>query len=703
MHHAIHGAMRAFIVTGDTMEATAVVVQVGDAEPWCFSPFDKQPVTDIRALNERVLLVISDYRNESKYQMAAFDVVTRTQLGSVFDRHISRHARLIIDRTGRQLTLASYTHSFKAWSLPDLTPLWSKPLPAMNIVDVVERPDGMLLVKGADEYEYDSDAGKPVLQVVSPDGDVVESYGQATAVEDKVKGAYDPRRKYRNSPLKLSPHGRWLWRPHMDSILATTATGEPLDLARLKATPDSRLIEALKSVRVMGVQELWRAGPIEFVSRITVSEQSLFGMGDPMRLANGKPIKREAGLEAARLRLTWLIRMIELSPYDAWRPGQPSLSSMIGEEEAMFANLFWFGPQAERNGKIVEWCADDKRFVVAFKESEREGSIDGALGPVRSTPERESPWQMPPPGLSSLAKAFLRGAEPTFKLAGMTEAACIRAIGAVTASVAADLDALILGRRMTLRFKMRGRELSEKEFFAFVAAHCPGAAPALRSLLATYYAAYNGPDLWADDEAAALGYAVLSLAKIDPQAHQSLEPYFLRREPSHEELGTEQVLPALADRTGDFADPEALRFALRRLWEEEVPHQERGYLLAPRILRGAQAIYSPGEFVEEVRRAARERMLSEQVEKWAFTDRKQLLLTVLEMARDQEESATRGIVEPLLAAAQAGDDWERRFFTLMRRVKVRYPHSASRWLAGWRQANKIRAEARAKLRIGSVR
>jgi hypothetical protein len=699
MAYVIKGALSAFIERGENFKATAVVAQVGDDPPWCFLPFDRVPVTDLIAIDERLLLVVAQSGEQPTYQMGVFDVVERRRLGKVADRRLIA-GRLRVDRAGTRVTHVC-PGLFKAWRLPDLAELWTSSLPSINLVGVAERGDGALVIKGGDVYEYASDHVPPLVLVIGPDGRQLEAHGQAVGLEGKRH--VDDKRPV----LELSACGRWLWRAHLDTVLATTADGAPLDPAALKGAPDSEIATLLDAIRIHGVQEIWPAGPIENPRRIPVRSVALRDLlGYPPQAdddADGDPAQR--ALRAHRLKtgrkvLGWLARLLEHAPYDQWRPGDraPSLDAL--SEDLAIGRQVWLAIRAKAHGEIVDWDEPSGTFTVKFGDEQRRVGVDGQVGAFEPAPPE--PWAPTPAPLKALVAAFLRRESiPIFDLPTLDEPDCIRAIDAVSARMAAGIDSVVWGERLILNFRTPDRDVSEKEFFAHVGETCPGAVGALRRLLAAYDEAARVSDVWADDETAALGYAALALARLDPEAHRYLEGYFRRRDPSHEPFGTASLLPTLAATTRDFGDVDALRFALRRLPDEELVGQ--GHLLAPAILRGARAACSPTAFAREVEREGQDMMRRANVEYSSLWNDRFWFQRMTQMVRFEEESVENGLIAPLIEAADRRLAWDRDFLAVVDRKTVRFRHRPDRWFDAWRQVEIERADLRTRYPPGPAR
>jgi hypothetical protein len=722
MAYAIKGALRAFLQRGENFAATAVVAQVGDAEPWCFLPFGQVPAGSLIAIDERLLLVVVQSGDQSNYQMAVFDVVTRKRLGIVRDRRLMG-SRLHVNRGGTRVTQLYGGKSFLAWRIPDLALLPTEPMPHTNAEGFAERSDGHLVVKGSDVSEFSSgEESRPLIVIVGPEGDILETHGEPA----RFPGKRNPADK--TPPLKLSAHGRWLARPHGDTILATDPDGEPLDFAALKDLQDARLVDALKTIRIHGVQELWRAGPVELVRRIPVRSMLLADLlKDPPEAADAGLAEeadarwqaylelRRAGLEEseaqaiercelaarnqrfqiARAMVALLVRLNDCEPYETWRPGARGFMSSNPPDDLAMPHAVWPATLSKLHGRGIALGDEDETITVDFDDLQSEVGVDGVVGSL--TPKKPPSTPVIPELLRSRALEFLRRESiPTFEVAALDEPHCIRAIDEISARIARDAFSVVWGNRLILRFQTPDRDLSEKTFFAHVGDTCPGAAEALRRLLATYGRAGQIDDVWADDEASALGYAALALAKIAPDAYRALEGYFRRRDPSHEPFGTTMLLPMLGDATGNFRDTDALRFALRRLPEEELVGQGNGHLLAPRILRGARDIRSVDEFIAEVRRAALEIMDQADIEYWSFANDKLSIRDMSQRIRWEEETIVDGLIAPLIDAANPELEWDRRFVTAMRRTKLRYQHRLGRWFDGWRRMEKLKANHRAQ-------
>jgi hypothetical protein len=258
--------------------------------------------------------------------------------------------------------------------------------------------------------------------------------------------------------------------------------------------------------------------------------------------------------------------------------------------------------------------------------------------------------------------------------------------------VRSSVHSVVWGRQLKLRFVLPEGELSEKEFFDFVGGNCEGAAPSLRRLLAAYDAATRTTDIWSDEGVAALGYAALALARLDPEAYIVLDGYFRRRDLSREVFGTEHVLPAIAAMTGSFGNIGALRFALQRLPEETLA-VGMGDRLAIRIIKGARACCSPGRFVAEVERAARSIMWKADIEVWSLAGSR-AMREVRDRMAAQEEYVRQGLVVPLLRAADPTEDWDFAFLVKARHKRIRYPQTALRWVESWQRIQHMKAAQR---------
>lgn len=673
------GALRACIVTGDNFNACAVVAQVGDAEPWCFLPFGKVRATRLIAVDERRVLVVATSGEQPDYQMALFDVVARERLGGVFDRNLSADF-LFVDRDRTRVT--HVTTKVKAWRFPDLAQVVSAALPSMDRIknNVSERNDGALVIAGPLTNSYSAREARPSLLVVGRDGELLGRFGQVV-----LKAPESDRRD-----LLPTPRGRWLWRPHLDSVLATDASGGPLDPADLTEVSDEALLDRLAEIHVHGVLELWRAGPIVFDRRLVTRVAPLLQLVEE---ASDTP---EARLRSARGILDTLRTTLERAPYQDWRPDDPTLRSRMDPMENAVASYYRAGVESTLHGTIVDSDEADETFLVDFGKVRRRVAIDGAADALELSPVREQIWTTGPdpddPGglktvehpLVGHGRAFLRQISvPTFELPDLGEAACIAAIDAVSDRLAADPQSMVWGSRLTLAFRTPDEKLSEAEFFAHVTKTGPGAVPALRRLLATLDAAPLRSELWSDDMTGALGYAALALIRLDPGAYPCLEGFFTRRDSDHEPFGTKHLLPAVAAATGDFASLDALRFALRRLQEEQLGGCDNGWLLAPAILRGARATCTPAAFAAEALREARAVAAGFDVPYSVFSTGASRIETAREELADVAETAEFAVAAPLLHAADPSLAWDRDFSAIMRRSRIRYPIRPMAWLSTW--------------------
>lgn len=731
MAYAIKGTLRAFLQHGENFDAVAVVAQIGEAQPWCFLPFGQVPARRLIAVDERLLLVIADSGDQNTYQMGVFDVVARKRLGIVNDRRLMG-SRIQVNRVGTRVTQLYAGNNFMAWRIPDLAPLPTGTMPHTNAEGFAERSDGYLVVKGSDVSEFSSGAeSHPLIVIVDPKGEVVECHGEPV----RFPGKRSPDDK--TPPLKLSTHGRWLVRPHLDTILATSRDGGQLDLAEFKGLQDARLIDALKTIRIHGVHELWRAGPVDLIARIPVRSMMLIDLlsdppeADDAGLSEAAEAGWQAFLELRRLRLeepeaqaiergelaarnrrfliardllAFLIRLNEAEPYETWRPGARGLMSSTPPEDLALGQALWIATLPKLHGRVVAWDDEDAGFTVEFDDMQRRVGVNGVVGSLEPK-ERAAP-PIIPDLLRSRAREFLSGESiPTFELAALDEPNCIRAIDEISARIVHDVTSVVWGNQLILRFRTPDREVPEKDFFAHVGDTCPGAATALRRLLVTYDHAGQPNNVWADDEASALGYAALALAKIAPDAHRTLEAYFQRRDAGHEPFSTTTLLPILGETTANFRDADALRFALRRLPEEELAGQGNGHLLAPRILDGSRNVRSVDEFLAEVRREAQNIMERADIEYWSFAGDKPSLRDVFQRIRWEEETIADGLVAPLVDAANTEFEWDRRLAAAMPRMKLRYRNRWPRWFNGWRRMEKLKADHHAQygLRPGRAR
>lgn len=364
-------------------------------------------------------------------------------------------------------------------------------------------------------------------------------------------------------------------------------------------------------------------------------------------------------------------------------------------EDLALGQALWIASLPKLHGRVVAWDYGDEGFTVEFDDMQRRVGVDGVVGSLE--PKERAAAPVIPDLLRSRAREFLSGESiPTFELAALDEPNCIRVIDEISARIVHNVTSVVWGNRLILRFRTPDREVSEKEFFAHVGDSCAGAAEALRRLLATYDHAGQTDNVWADDEASALGHAALALAKIAPDAHQALEGYFLRRDAGHEPFGTTTLLPMLGDTTANFRNTDALRFALKRLPEEELAGQGNGHLLAPRILQGSRNVRSAAEFLAEVRHVALNIMDRADIEYWSFAGDKPSMRDIFQRIRWEEETVADGLIAPLTEAANVDIEWDRRLVAAIGRVKLRYRHRLGRWFDGWRRMESSKANHRAQ-------
>ncbi len=653
------GALRADIVRGDIYNATAIVVRIGDGEPWFVVPFGHHPAQRLIAIDERYFIALGDAPNW-RHCIAVFDAVERRQTSPVLtDREIIKHSHLVPSQDGRVLWLVNGLSS-RRWSLPDLTELAPLATPFMHVSEAVVRDDGAILAKGREAYSTYGERPKPALfMLIAPDGQGVTPHGAARW--QLKNGNADPHSDY-----ALSADGRKLMRPHEGSILLTDADGAPVtDFAGLRDVADTDLIATLQRLHLHGAQEIWSAAPMKFEHRVVVRSLPLIDCMSPKPDADGcaPDIQKriDVASEAARDKkpgdplfveyrrlsdmrhqfimarwlLKYLVRYAEASPFDRWSPGEPE-AFQRGDEKDVFGFGQYVRAALDRvRGLADVWTPDGA--VLRFPDGvQRSLSFDGALGPIEeaSPPPSRYARVALPEEIGARARRFIQDASiAKILLASLDEDACIAAIEDLAGRIEINPLSVIWGSEMKLVFDHAGGELDEEKFFALVAQHSSRVVPSLRRLMAAFDAAKLSEEVWSSEIVSASGFPALALAKLDAEAFRYLDGYFLRRDPGHEPWGLETVFPALAP----FCDAEGLRFGLDRLFDEQFAGHGHGGDIAARVVREGQAFCAPTAFVAVVEKLAQ---------------------GMRELGHE-EANITNCLLKPLRAAVGKGDAWRK--------------------------------------------
>lgn len=723
MRHVRCGALNAYIVCGDNPDATAIAARIGRGEPWCFLAFGQIPVDRLVSVDQTRFMALTAVGGGHPKWMAVFDAAERRQISPTVEvGELAGDSKVIVARLGDRVVHLKGS-SGRCWSLPDLNALWSCDLPVSAIDDAVERDDGWIVAKGSSASGA-ANPQAPVVLAISPDGTQIEVH------ESVLEQGAGPDPDGRRSGFKLSANGRWLERAHDGSVLVTDEGGTPIqNLSALAELGDDQLIDAMKAVWIHGVREIWSAAPIEFHARVVVRSMSLFDALAEKPLLEA--VHAQQRLEAAQQRLLdleregavddeldlvraeiaylsklrndfsrarsafkWLVRFAKLAPYDAWQPGDPAFFDRLPQSETRWVKQQFLQPLDIARGAVEAWDAGDQTFHVRFADGcRRSVGLDGALGQLE--PAGEAPANGVPTDVKAPAARFLRTVSvATIRLGRLDEYNCVRAIEEIINRIRTGVHKVVWGKRVTLRFALPDGELTEKQFFDFVGANCENAAISLRQLLAAYDEAAKSNDVWSDDGVGAFGYAALALARLDADAYRALDGYFSRRNPREEFFGTDQILPAIAERTNYFGSKPALRFALLRLFEEEI-EAGVGRLLAPLIISGARACCTPGGFLREVERIARATMWRSDIEMWAAGGKASA--KDIRARMDAAAAAVhQGLVAPLVRAADPLEEWDFAFIAKARRRRSHYPQSALRWLRAWRSQRHDKRGSRAR-------
>ena len=185
------------------------------------------------------------------------------------------------------------------------------------------------------------------------------------------------------------------------------------------------------------------------------------------------------------------------------------------------------------------------------------GHAEPATPNIRVVPVSEDNWRENRPDADTRRDAKL--AERADKLAkrlskyvatltSLAEADCIKAIEEITAQIGPETEQHAYDSQLQAVFKLEGKRLDEKKFFAHVLKNFPGAVPALRRLIDTYCdnlhpsaALYWKPT----DGIGAFAHAALCLAKLDPSSIATLRRYAETIDTYHEYFFMEKTLPVM--------------------------------------------------------------------------------------------------------------------------------------------------------------
>lgn len=639
--HISCGGLTAHIVRGDVYDAAVIATQVDGAEPWLCIPFGKRPAEGLIAIDGRHLIAAGSAGNSHGVFVTVLDAVERKVVSKITlasPVHMGSH--FVVAGRGSRLVHVQ-ARAARIWSLPDLTELAPLELPYFEIAECAVRSDGAIIVRARDVHFLYTDDPNPVAPAqiveIAPDLKGVQGYGGVRL--RRWTGVATSHAEF-----ALSPCGRYLVRAHDGSIRLTDADGRTVtDLARYADLAEADIVPALAGLHLHGLQEVWDAAPMAFRGRFVVrSEPLLECMSRPAptedlnavrmalefsskrltklraegrseqdiaedRAAHGRLGDVLSSFTAAKRSLQTITQFAGVAPHDGWKIGDDAFFDRVDQSQLVWLHPNMMEPLKVVRGEVQGWLGDGSGFVVRFGDGkQRSVSFEGKLGAIEDgPPEYHQPPDPTPKALRALARVFIRDASvASFRLERLDEASCIAAIAELTRRVRADVNGVIWGHEMKLRFLYpdvesgKDAELDEDAFFAFVGDHCPRAVESLRDLLAAFDQAELEDYVWSTELAQVGGFPAGALAKLDPDCWRDVVGYFDRRDVSHEPYGNEVVFPALAP----FRTLDALGFGLA-VWIDEYCHGAGGHDddVACRLFADARPVCKPEEFFLQFR------------------------------------------------------------------------------------------------------
>jgi hypothetical protein len=232
-----------------------------------------------------------------------------------------------------------------------------------------------------------------------------------------------------------------------------------------------------------------------------------------------------------------------------------TLAGLTEAEQALWSQA---GQHSARYARapILELEDDGKLHVYFLGEhivdTRALPKVVGAISPVAVDAVRilETPRNSP------RSARILKDATTRFALPDLSEAGISAALAAMTGR----LDAMLAPRDyIRPAFLTPDSVLDERAFFALIRERCPGAVPALRTLILTYAAKVRALGrshiFYATDEEVAFGHAALALAHLDADCGTILIAFLQDRRAEHDPFTRDAVLATYHRRHGWTGEP----------------------------------------------------------------------------------------------------------------------------------------------------